>query len=97
MPHYVRVHHAEFLKGEIGGGVSLNEMMNELKADAFVSTQRYAMVGEGNPDPRRAYMRRAEVELTPEGYRWLSERLDDAFAEHGWLPASVLAKLDWPK
>ncbi|HET7553195.1 MAG TPA: phospholipase D-like domain-containing protein [Gemmatimonadaceae bacterium] len=96
-PHYVRVHHAEFIDGVIGGGASLNEMMKELESKAFMSTWRNAKAGEGNANPRRAYMRRAEVELTLEGYQWLSERLDDAFMEHGKLPDAVLAKLDWPE
>ena len=37
---YVRVHDAEFVSGSLENGVSLNEMMDALRADAFASTQR---------------------------------------------------------
>lgn len=39
-PHYVRVHDAEFLAGTMGDGISLNELMAALGADAFLPTQR---------------------------------------------------------
>ena len=66
-PHYVRVHNAEFVGGVLANGVSLGKMMDALKADAFTSTQRNASRGEGNINPRRAYMRQPAVELTPQG------------------------------
>lgn len=95
-PHYVRVHHAEFVAGELSNGVSLNELMDELGSDAFASTQRNAAAGEGNVNPRSALRQQAAVELSPEGFAWLGEQLERAFAEHGKLPADELAKLDWP-
>jgi hypothetical protein len=96
-PHYVRVQDAEFLAGDLHGGVSLHQMMDELGPHSFASTQRNFEAGSGNTDPRRAYRRRADVELSPQGYRWMAERLDDAFAQHGWLSPAVLAALDWPE
>jgi len=39
-PHYVRVHHAEFVAGTLANGVSLAELMNVLGSDAFAVTQR---------------------------------------------------------
>lgn len=91
------MHHAEFLAGDLRGAVSLFEMMEELGADAFASTSRNAGQREGNINPRRAYMRRAEVELSPRGHRWLAERLEGAFARYGKLPPAELATLDWPR
>ena len=95
-PHYVRVHHAEFVAGSLANGVSLNELMDVLKADAFVSTQRHAREGAGNIDPRRAYMRQAAVELSPHGLSWLEERLERTYARHGRLAPATLEQLDWP-
>jgi hypothetical protein len=95
-PHYVRVDNSEFVRGNLANGVSLNELMDVLKADSFASTQRHARKGEGNRDPRRAYMRKAAVELSPQGAAWLNERLEGAFAKHGRLPPSALEQLDWP-
>jgi hypothetical protein len=96
-PHYVRVHHAQFLAGSMSVGVSLGELMATLKAKAFASTKRNAALGVGNTNPRVAFRQQAAVELSEEGFRWLSIRLEKAFAEHGTIPKSVLDGLDWPK
>lgn len=95
-PRYVRVHHAEFIAGTMANGVSLNELMETLRADSFAPTQRNAARGEGNLDPRRAYLQQAAVELSSEGFRWLSQRLQAAFDEHGSVPRDALDQLDWP-
>ncbi len=93
---YVRVHDAEFVAGTMANGISLNEMMEALGANAFASTQRNVARGEGNTNPRRAYLQQAAVELSGQGLAWLSERLDAAFEAHGKVPADTLAALDWP-
>lgn len=95
-PHYVRVHHAEFLAGELANGISLIELMNSLKSDAFVATQRNVAKGTGNTDPRKAYRQQAAVELAIQGSAWVNERLEQAFALHGKLAPAVLEQLDWP-
>jgi hypothetical protein len=96
-PRYVRVHHAEFVAGNMANGVSLNEMMDTLGSSSFASTQRNATRGEGNTDPGRAYRQQPAVELSPKGFAWLGERLEAAFRAHGKLPANDLARLDWPE
>ena len=95
-PHYVRVENAEFVGGNLANGVSLKKLMEALKADSYASTQRHARKGEGNREPRRAYMRQAAVELSPQGAAWLDERLERAFAKYGSLAPSTLEQLDWP-
>ncbi len=95
-PHYVRVHHAEFVAGTLANGISLNALMDALKSDAFLPTQRNAAKGEGNTDPRRAYLQQAAVELTPQALAWVNGRLQRAFNQFGTLPAADLATLDWP-
>ena len=82
-PHNIRVHGSRFVDGTMANGVSLNELMNDLGADAFKSTQRNASRGKGNTDPRRAYMQQPAVELTAAGYGWLIDRLELAFRQHG--------------
>jgi hypothetical protein len=93
---YIRVHHAEFVAGTMTNGVSLNELMDELGANAFAATQRNAGDGEGNTNPRRAYLQQAAVELSAEGLAWLSNRLQAAFDKHGVVPQDVFETLDWP-
>jgi hypothetical protein len=95
-PRYIRVHHAEFVAGTMANGVSLNDLMDTLGADAFAPTQRNARRGKGNTDRRRAYRQQAAVELSGEGLSWLRERLQLAFDEHGKVPQDTLKELDWP-
>jgi hypothetical protein len=95
-PHYIRVLHPVFLAGSLSNGISLNELMESLKSDAFAPTQRNATEGKGNTDPRRAYRQQAAVELTDQAIVWLNERLERAFAKYGMLAPADLEQLDWP-
>ena len=95
-PRYIRVHHAEFVAGTMQNGISLNELMAELGADSFASTQRNAAQGDGNTNPRIAYRQQPAIRLSQDGFRWLSERLQAAFAMHGMVPQRELDRLDWP-
>ena len=95
-PRYIRVHHAEFVAGTMENGISLNELMDTLGSDSFAPTQRNAARGDGNTDPRRAYMQQPAVELSSQGLSWLGDRLQEAFDEHGKVPQDTLDQLDWP-
>jgi hypothetical protein len=95
-PHYVRLHHPEFVAGTLANGVSLNELMAELGADSFESTQRHARTGSGNTNPRTAYLRKAQVRLSRKGAEWLIGRLEAVFTRFGTIPAAELGALDWP-
>lgn len=95
-PHYIRVHHPEFVAGTIANGVSLNELMEELQENAFASTQRNATKGHGNINPRKAYMRQPAVELSVLGFQKLTEKLEKAFALNRRLTLTELEQLDWP-
>jgi len=92
-PHYVRVREGEFVDGTLADGVSLSELMDALGAEAFASTQRNALAGRGNVDPRQAYRQQPAVRLSYEGREWLDARLDEAFARVGRLSAAQLARL----
>jgi HKD family nuclease len=94
---YIRVHHAEFVAGTMANGVSLNELVDTLGANSYVPTQRNALRGTGNTDPRRAYRQQAARELSGEGVVWLGERLQAAFDRHGKVPQDDLDQLDWPQ
>jgi HKD family nuclease len=87
---YIRVHDGKFIDGNLGDGVSLNELMESLGSDAFESTQRNQRSGIGSVDPRKAYMQRASVELSSMGSAWVNERLEYAFLKHGTLAPAVL-------
>ena len=95
-PHYIRVRDGELVAGTLADGVSLGELMDALGAEAFASTQRNAMAGRGNVDPRQAYRQQPAVRLSHEGCAWLDARLDEAFAQSGRLSLAELARLDWP-
>lgn len=96
-PNYVRVHHGEFLAGDISNGLSLDEMMSELGPHSFEVTQRHLAEGSGNVNPRRAFLQKPAVRLSQEGHEWMRGRLDRAFAVHGRLPQADLDQLDWPR
>jgi len=95
-PHYTRVHHGEFVAGELGHGVRLSDLMDALGPDTFASTQRNKMRGEGNQDPRAAIRQKPAVKLTSEAAAWLTEHLEQAFETYGCVPREQLAALDWP-
>jgi hypothetical protein len=96
-PHYIRVHDAEFVAGTVANGVRLSELMDELKHQAFASTQQNADAGLGeNTNPRMALRQQPAVRLSAAGLAWLNERFDSALRAHGRLPADELADLDWP-
>jgi len=95
-PHYVRVHHPEFVAGQLSDGISLYELMSRLGSSSFVGTQQNAATGKGNTDPHRAYLQQAAVELSPQGAHWLNERLEAAFVRCGRLAPATMEKLDWP-
>ena len=95
-PHYIRVHHAEFVDGSMGNGVSLNELMNTLGADSFATTQEHKELGEGNTNPRTTFRRQPDVRLSAEGLSTLSQWLQEAFDAHGKVSRESLDKLDWP-
>ena len=96
-PHYIRIHNAEFVAGTMKNGVSLAELMGILGSDSFATTQRHAARGDGNTNPRRAFMQQPAVRLSKEGFEWLSARLQNAFEVHGSTPHHVLGELDWPE
>lgn len=96
-PHYIRVHHAEFIAGSFGNGVSLNELMDELGSHAFASTKRNLDKPGENTNPRKSYRRQAAVELSEEGLVWMRNKLEQAFELHGKIPQEELDKLDWPQ
>lgn len=86
--HYVRVQRPIFIAGPLSAGVSMAEMMDDLGPAAFASTYRNLAAGQGNTNPRRAIMRKAAMELTPQAFAWISSRLDDAILRHGALDIS---------
>jgi hypothetical protein len=95
-PHYVRVEDAAFIEGTLGDGVSLYQLMDEMRAECFLPTQRNARAGQGNTNPRKAYLQQAAIELSMEGAAWVDKKLGEAFKRVGRLPQSVMDGLDWP-
>lgn len=95
-PHYIRVHHAEFIAGTLANGISLNRLMDTLGSDAFASTQDHAAAGDGNTNPRQSLKQQAQVRLSAQGFGWLQSEFETALTRHGRLPEADLARLDWP-
>jgi hypothetical protein len=96
-PHYIRVHHAEFIAGTLRDGIPLSALMDELGAYAFASTKQHLLADDGgNTNPRKALMQQPAVHLSSEGFAWLSSRFEHALLAHGRVPAADLEGFDWP-
>lgn len=95
-PHYLRVHHVEFIAGTLNNGISLYELMRTMGSNSFRSTKENVAAGTGNFDLRAAYRRHAAVELTPEAVAWLRRKHAERAAVYGTLPAGTLDQLDRP-
>jgi hypothetical protein len=95
-PHYIRVHHGQFVAGALSNGISLAQLMDTLGAGAFASTSANTAAGHGNTNPRRALPQQAHVRLTPAAATWVTARLEDAFRLRGTVPEESLDQLDWP-
>jgi HKD family nuclease len=95
-PHYVLVDSPEFVAGSLADGVSLYELMDSLKADSFMPTQRHSRKGAGNTNPRKSLMQQPAVQLSPQGAAWLNARLESAFEKSGRITPNELEQLDWP-
>ena len=95
-PRYLRDHHAEFVAGTMRNDASLNELMDTLGANSFAPTQRNAARGQGNTNPRGAYLQPAAVELSPACSSWLGDRLQAALDARGKVPRETLGRLGWP-
>ena len=96
-PHYIRVDDAEFVAGTLENGVSLEDMMEALGTDSFVTTQQRAEAGETDINVRLSVRRQPAMRLTHQAQSWLKERLQAAFDRHGKIPRSTIRDLDWPE
>ncbi len=95
-PHYIRVSEAEFIDGTLDGGISLNELMDELGSTSFAVTKAHALAGVGNTNPRHSYSQQPAVRLSPEGAGWLHDGLEAIFEARGRLGEDAMDGLDWP-
>ncbi len=95
--HYIRVHRAEFVAGELENGVSLNRLMWELQDYSLASTKKHSEAGKGNTNPRSALRRQPGVKLSDEGHNWLKKELETVFENYGMLGRIELERLDWPE
>lgn len=94
---YIHVKDVEFIDASVADGISLNDLMKELREFSFKTTKARYLSGERNINLQRSYARRAHVELTPEAIVWLNDRLDRRFEEYGIIPPETLDNLVQPE
>jgi hypothetical protein len=92
-PFLVRVHHPKFIAGTLANGVSLNDLVDALDALAFRSTKRRLRAGEQHINPRRSYGQKPDVELSEEGFAWMTEHFEATLAQHGSIPDDQIRRL----
>lgn len=93
-PHYVRISRPEFISGNLGDCISLYDLMRNLGSDIFASTHANALGGNGNTNPRKAYLRQASVRLTPHAAQILNSRLEDIFSRFGRITGEEIREID---
>lgn len=91
---YIRVHDAHFINGTLKDGVSMNELMEKFGYNSFVSTLRNKIKGDGNINPRKAYMQQASVELTEDAASWLKDVIDTKLFYYGQISNSTLSEIE---
>ena len=93
---YIRVYDGEFVAGVIGNGVLLSELMDTLEHNSFLPTQRNRKAKKGNLNPRLSFMQSPSVQLSEEGFYWLSDRLEQQFDLFGKTPIERYKDFYWP-
>ena len=88
------VFEVEFIDGTMKDGISLNEFTDTLWSDSFAPTQENILKGEGNTNPRNAMARKSHMRLSEDGFAWLTDKLQEAFAKHGKITASDIEESD---
>ncbi len=66
--------------------VSLNDLIAVLGPGSFSSTQRCRQAGEQNVNTRQALSRKSDLQLSAEGFAWLTGHFEEALARHGKIP-----------
>lgn len=92
-PYYVRVHEAEFLRGTIGDGISLNQMFAELGHSGFEPTRRNHASGKGNTNPRMSVRQQPGLQLATAGADWLHDRFEREIRRRGLVDRRDVAAL----
>lgn len=92
-PYLVRVHQAEFIDGVLGDGMSLSSMIDDLGPLSFRSTKDRLRAGEQNINPRRSFSQQADVELSEEGFAWMTQHFEASLEQHGSLAQEQLRGL----
>jgi hypothetical protein len=92
-PYYVRVHEAEFLRGTIGDGISLNQMFAQLGHSGFEPTRRNHASGKGNTNPRMSVRQQPGIQLATAGAEWLHDRFEHEIRRRGLLDRRDIAAL----
>jgi hypothetical protein len=96
-PCYIRVRDAQFIDGELGDGVSLCELMDELGSDVWESTRRRAAESAQKPiDPRASLRQQTQMELTARAIERMNALFESRLASYGGIDQTAVAKLDWP-
>ena len=79
-PYYVELYDIEIIDSEIVNGISLNDMIMQLKTDLYPNT-----VGQniGQEDIRKRHHQKSHIRITSLAKDILNEKLDDLFNKYG--------------
>ncbi|MFZ2656912.1 MAG: phospholipase D family protein [Victivallales bacterium] len=89
---YVEIRDYRFINGEFADGVSLKKLKKALGSDLFYNTKKNKILGIGNKNPDRAYLRKSDVMLSEDGRSELYKRVEKAIADKGLLSKDDIQK-----
>lgn len=84
-PITVRVKDAKFVNGTLNNGVSLYDMIYQLKESSFRTTLERSRVGETDINPRQSLGQQQYIQLTNESIEYFDKKLNDAFRKYGYI------------
>lgn len=92
-PHALRLENAIFIRGAVGEGIPVNEVMSKLGAEVFKSTSRNKLKGSGNTDPSRSIAQKTMIQLTENSSIYATELLEKRMNHLGLITAGEIARL----
>ena len=80
---YIRIYSSEFINTKLCNTPNLNNLIDELGPNSFMSTYKNKKSGVGNTNPKKSIMQKADIALSPIGAEWLEEKFNTALQEYG--------------
>lgn len=96
-PCMLRVEKTVFIKGRLGDGITMTQLLKMFGPTTFVRSNEHALAGKTNINTRRFLAQQAFIELTSDSAEWLSKKFDLRLSERGKISSSFIRALGRPE